>query len=196
MYQPRRTLRTRDGTARAGIVGPTNSTPIATDVRVTLLRRAHELFFRLLPQLTKFGVVGLLGFVVDVGGFNLLRFAGGEGPLYAYPLTAKLVSGALATVVSWLGNRYWTFRHARRSAAHHEFAIFVVMCSIGTGIALGFLWVSHYVLGLTSPLADNVSANGLGLVCATVFRFWAYHTHVFIEPTDVAEPAPELTAAV
>lgn len=138
----------------------------------------------LLTQFTKFGAVGALGFVVDVGGFNLLRFLGGEGPFYSYPLTAKLLSAAAATVVSWLGNRYWTFRHSRRAAAHHEFLLFVVMCTIGTGIAMACLWVSHYLLDFTSALADNVSANGIGLALAMAFRFWAYRRHVFSEHGD------------
>ena len=151
----------------------------------------------LLPQLSRFGVVGLFGLLVDVGGFNLLRFAGGEGPLYDRPLTAKLVSAAAATVVSWLGNRYWTFRHTRRAAAHHEFALFVIVCTLGTGIALACLAVSHYVLGLDSALADNVSANVVGLVLATTFRFWAYRTHVFQEhrpAVPVIDPAPATPA--
>ncbi|MGL5852730.1 MAG: GtrA family protein [Phycicoccus sp.] len=135
-------------------------------------------------QLVKFGMVGGAGFVVDVGGFNLLRFAGGEGPLYDYPLTAKVVSGAAATVVSWLGNRYWTFRHTRRDAAHHEFVLFAVMASIGTGIAMLCLWFSHYVLDFTSPIADNIAANGVGLALAMAFRFWAYRRHVFSNDGD------------
>lgn len=134
---------------------------------------------RLAPELAKFGVVGALGFVVDVGGFNLLRYAGGEGPLHDAPLTAKLVSTAAATVVSWLGNRFWTFRHGRRAEVHHEFALFVAVCAVGIGIALGCLATSHYLLNLTSPLADNISANVIGLTLATAFRFWAYRQHVF-----------------
>lgn len=133
----------------------------------------------LLRQLMQFGVVGGAGFIVDVGGFNLLRFAGGEGPLYDYPLSAKLASGAAATVVAWVGNRYWTFRHTRREAAHHEFALFALAATLGTLIALGCLWFSHYVLDLRSPLADNVAANGVGLGLAMAFRFWAYRRHVF-----------------
>ncbi|MGL5911505.1 MAG: GtrA family protein, partial [Phycicoccus sp.] len=91
------------------------------------LDRIRSSLHPVVRQLVKFGMVGGAGFVVDVGGFNLLRFAGGEGPLYDYPLTAKVASGAAATVVSWLGNRYWTFRHTRRDAAHHEFVLFAVM---------------------------------------------------------------------
>lgn len=132
-----------------------------------------------LTQLMRFGVVGLMGFITDVGGFNLLRFAGGEGPLHDYPLSAKVCSGAASTLVAWLGNRYWTFKHSRRQAAHHEFLLFVIVAAIGTSIAMGCLWVSHYALNFTSPLADNISANGIGLLLALTFRFWAYRKHVF-----------------
>ena len=151
-----------------------------------------RLFRQLLPQLSKFGVVGLGGLLVDVGSFNLLRYAGGEGPLHDYPLTAKLVSAALATVASWLGHRYWTFKHSRRSAVHHEFLLFVVMCTLGTAIATTCLAISHYALGFTSPLADNISANVIGLVLGTMFRFWAYRTYVFSEtPEESPEPRNE-----
>jgi putative flippase GtrA len=47
------------------------------------------------------------------------------------------------------------------------------------GIAVACLWFSHYVLDLRSPLADNISANGVGLVLGTMFRFWTYRTFVF-----------------
>lgn len=133
---------------------------------------------RLLPELSKFGVVGILGIVVDVGGFNFLRYAGG---LHDYPLTAKVVSAAAATLASWLGHRYWTYSHARRRGreARHEFVWFLVFCTIGTGIAIVCLWFTHYVLGLTSPLDDNISGNVIGLVLATAFRWWSYRTFVF-----------------
>jgi putative flippase GtrA len=130
-------------------------------------------------QVLRFGVVGVFGFLTDVGGFNLLRFAGGQGPLYAYPLTAKVVSGVLATIVAWLGNRYWTFRRTRRAEAFREFLLFALVAGIGTLIAMSCLWVSHYLLRLTSPLADNISANVIGLGLALSFRFWAYRRHVF-----------------
>jgi putative flippase GtrA len=127
----------------------------------------------------KFGVVGVLAFVVDVGGFNLLRFAGGEGPLFDWPLAAKVLSAAAATVVSWVGNRLWTFRQHRRPAVRREFLLFVGVCVLGTLLALACLALSHYVLGLQSALADNMSANVIGLGLATMFRFWAYRSLVF-----------------
>ena len=47
------------------------------------------------------------------------------------------------------------------------------------GIALGCLWFSHYALGLTSALVDNISANVIGLGLGTLFRFWSYRKWVF-----------------
>jgi putative flippase GtrA len=163
---------------------------------MTLVTYLRQLALRLLPELTRFGLIGMVGLLVDVGGFNLLRYGGGEGPLYQHPLTAKVLSTAAATVASWLGNRYWTYRHSRRAAMHHEFGLFAVACSIGSGMAVSCLAISHYVLGFTSPLADNISANVIGLLLGTTFRFWAYRTHVFSEhPQADAESDLDATAS-
>ncbi len=144
-------------------------------------------------QLWKFGLVGLVALVVDVGGFNLLRFVGGRGPLYEWPLMAKVLSACAATVVSWIGNRTWTFSGGRgRRRAHHELALFFIACAAGTLVALACLALSHYVLGYTSPLSDNISANLVGLVLGTACRFLLYRTWVFkndVRTGDVPELA-------
>ena len=129
-----------------------------------------------------FVVVGGLAFVADAGGFNVLRYAGpdGHGIMYDQAVTAKLVSTALGVLVAWLGNRYWTLKDTRREQVHHEVLIFLAVSAVGGLIAMGCLGFSHYVLGLTSKLADNISANGVGLVLATLFRFWGYKTLVFV----------------
>ncbi len=63
---------------------------------------------------------------------------------------------------------------------------------VGLGIAAACLFVSHYVLGLRSTLADNVAGNGVGLVLGTAFRFAAYKALVF-RSTD-ARPTKEAPA--
>ncbi len=40
------------------------------------------------------------------------------------------------------------------------------------------------LLHLTSRLADPLSANGVGLLLGTVFRFWTYRLLVFREDAD------------
>lgn len=145
-------------------------------------------------EMVKFGAVGAAAYVVDVAVFNALRLGTGDGgPLADRPLTAKALSVAVATAVAWLGNRYWTFRRRRRAGVGRELVLFVVMNVGGMLIALLCLGVSHYLLGLTSALADNVSANVVGLVLGTAFRFWAYRTLVFRDqpptPLDAAAAA-------
>lgn len=145
-------------------------------------------------EVVKFGIVGAAGFVVDVGLFNLLRYAGSPGLLEHKPLTAKAISVAAATIVTYLGNRQWTWAHRPRSARHREAALFFLFSALGLAIAVGCLAVSHYLLDLRSPLDDNLSANVVGLVLGMAFRFWTYRTFVFArakdKPVDAREQVP------
>jgi len=49
----------------------------------------------------------------------------------------------------------------------------------GLLISLLCLWVSHYLLGLTSLIADNISTNIIGLGLGTSFRFIMYRYWVY-----------------
>jgi putative flippase GtrA len=131
----------------------------------------------------KFGVVGGIGFVIDVTVFNVLRFAGNPGLLEHKPLTAKGISVAVATIFTYVGNRHWTWVDRERSGARREVTLFFVLNGVGMLIAVAILAVSHYVMGLQSPLEDNISANGVGLVAGMIFRFWSYRTFVFRRST-------------
>jgi hypothetical protein len=55
------------------------------------------------------------------------------------------------------------------------------------------LVVSHYGFDFTSRLADNLAANGVGLVLATTWRFLSYKKWVFLAPDDRA-PKPSVGA--
>ena len=129
-------------------------------------------------ELARFGSVGAVAYVVDLGLFNLLRFGPGD-LMESKPLTAKVVSVAVATLVAWVGNRYWTFAERRTSSRGRELAGFVVVNIGGLVIGVGCLAFSHYVLGLHTALADNISANVIGLALGTAFRYVAYRRLVF-----------------
>ena len=139
---------------------------------------------RMRTELGKFGVIGLVAYIIDLTIFNVLRFSGGEGPLYDKPLTAKVISVLAATTFAYFGNRHWTFKDRTRSSFRREYGLFFVFNAVGMIISLSCLWISHYVLGFDSALADNISANVIGLVLGTIFRFWGYHNWVF--PNDVS----------
>ena len=160
-------------------------------------------------QVGKFGAVGLVGLVVDVLVFNLLRATVFSPDLvHAGPIYAKVISTMLAILVNWLGNRLWTFGHVRQNRTVREGVEFFAVSLVGMGIGLACLWFSHYVLGYTSVLADNISSNVIGLGLGAVFRFTLYRYWVFaphragprasapgVAPvTDAAASAPELAA--
>lgn len=147
--------------------------------------RAPGRFHGRLVELARFGSVGGLAFVVDTGLFNLLRFGPGD-LLEDKPITAKILSVVVATLVSWVGNRYWTFSDRRTETRVRELMGFAVVNLGGMAIAVACLGISHYVLDLRSPLADNISANGVGLVLGTAFRYLAYRSWVF----TAEKPAP------
>jgi putative flippase GtrA len=160
--------------------------------RITVSR--HRVF-ALLTQLAKFGMVGLVGLAVDVTVFNLLRVTVlSPDAVDSGPLWAKVISTVLAILANWVGNRYWTFSKDRQTQTLREGLEFFAVSLAGMGIGLGCLWVSHYVLGYTSVLADNISSNVVGLLLGAVFRFVLYRYWVFSparRAAPAAQPAPE-----
>ncbi|HEU4849084.1 MAG TPA: GtrA family protein [Terrimesophilobacter sp.] len=134
----------------------------------------------LVTQLLRFAAVGGVGLIVDVAVFNALRVTIlSPENLHEGPVVAKVISTSIAIVVNWLGNRYWTFGPHRRPQAVREGLEFALVSIGGMLIGLACLWVSHYLLGYTSLLADNISSNVIGLALGTAFRFWLYRTWVF-----------------
>lgn len=141
-----------------------------------------------LRRLGSFTLVGTVAFVVDISVFNILASGLGIGPI-----SSKIVSVVLATGVSWVGSHYLTFRMFAGRPKREEALLFGLTNLIGLGIAAACLVVSHYVLGLTSPLADNISANVIGVLLGNVFRYGAYRFFVFRPAPVPASPQPCVT---
>lgn len=133
-----------------------------------------------LRQGSAFLVVGGIGFLVDAGTYNLLVFWGGEGPLFHAPLQAKIIAIAVATVVTYFGNKWWTFSHKKTDNPLREYVLYALFNVVAIGLQLGCLGFSRYVLDLSSPLSDNISGTLIGQIVAVVFRYWAYDKFVFV----------------
>ncbi|GAA5047377.1 GtrA family protein [Nocardia callitridis] len=148
-----------------------------------------------LRQGAAFLVVGAIGFLVDAGAYNLLVFWSGgldwgEGVLFHAPLLAKVIAIVVATVVTYFGNKWWTFAHKKSDNPGREYLLYAVFNVIAIGLQLGCLGFSRYILDLSTPLSDNISGTLIGQIVAVVFRYWAYDKFVFVgarEPGGTAD---------
>ena len=80
---------------------------------------------------------------------------------------------------AFVGSRWFTWRHRPRAHVGREYALFVIFSALAAAVQLACLLVARHALGLTSPLADNISGNVVGMALATVLRFWTFRTFVF-----------------
>lgn len=146
-------------------------------------------------ELAKFLVVGGTSYVVDVGLFTLLSHTVLENKV----VTAKAISILVATVLSYVLNREWSFSRRGGRERHHEAMLFFLVNGIALGLNLIPLALSQYVFGfnttnystLTVTIANFISANVIGTILGMAFRFWAYRKWVFPEELT---PHPELVA--
>lgn len=143
---------------------------------------------RNLPEGLRFAVIGVLSTGVTIAVFNLLVHTGEDPLLLDHPIEAYVIGMAVGTVVSFTGNRWWVFEAAGSPNWVNEFVRFAVVNAAATALPSLCLAVSRYVLDLRSVLADNISANLVGLLLATVFRYWAYKLFVFARAGKRALP--------
>lgn len=125
-------------------------------------------------ELGRFAVTGLAAYATDVVVFNVLLLGTPTSSAWS-----KVVSSLAAIAVAFAGSRWYTWRERRSDNPGREYALFLLMSLLAAGLQLLCLVFSREVLDLRSSLADNVSANVVGMAIATVFRFWSFRTFVF-----------------
>jgi putative flippase GtrA len=157
----------------------------------SLITGLYRRFEHLIAEFAKFGVVGATAAVVDLGGAGYLQATHLTGPL-----TAKAISTAIATVVSYLGNRFWTFKERDNHAPLRAWTVFIALNLVGLAIAEAVIGITYYGIGFHDSLAYNV-AQVIGTGLATVFRYWSYKKWVFIAPPPASEESlePEFASA-
>ncbi len=135
----------------------------------------YQRFRQIVHEGAKFLVVGGVGTLVTIAGADLLHLGVGVDGF-----TSLAVATLVATVITYLGNRFWTFRH-RESAAStpRETTMFFVLNAIGLLIQECFIWAARYGLGLKGGLWYN-AALVVGIGFGTVFRFWSYRRWVWV----------------
>lgn len=141
-------------------------------------------------EIARFGTVGAIAYVIDVGTFNLLVHVGSPGVLSNKPVTAKIIATVVATLFAYAANREWTWRDRGRRGFAREYTLFFLLNAVALVITLIPLVISRYVFNLDTAVADNISANLIGVGFGTIFRFWSYRRWVFPRTADEVIPQP------
>ena len=132
-----------------------------------------------LGELLRFAVAGGAAFLADVVVFNALLLGADMAATWS-----KIASSVVAIAVAFAGSRWFTWRDRRSDRVGREYALFVLFSVLAAGIQYLCLVITHDALSWTSPLADNLSANVVGMGLATALRFWTFRSFVF-------PPAPD-----
>jgi putative flippase GtrA len=128
------------------------------------------------PRPLRFLIVGSLGLVTDLGTFTLFFNAFGFAPL-----SARALSLALATLVTWRLNRALTFDCSGRRQDHEAIRYAVV-----TGVAQGTSFAVFAALMLTALAALPQAAI---LVGAAIGALISYNGHRLFAFAPAAAPS-------
>ena len=94
-----------------------------------LLSTVYQRFAQLIHELAKFGVVGAVAYVTQLVATNVFWYA-----LGLPELVGQALGTVCATVVAFLGNRFWTFRHRSHGHLLWSYVMFFGLNAVGLGI--------------------------------------------------------------
>lgn len=159
---------------------------------MTLVRALYERFRQLIHEFAKFGAIGVIGLLITNIGYAVLHSSFGMGPV-----SATTVATIIATCVTYVGNRYWSFKHRERTNVPRETIIFFALNGIGLLIQDAAVGFNYYILHKSHDRLAEFLALNIGIGIATLFRFWSYRRFVWAAPADgtgtQAKPATPVT---
>lgn len=91
---------------------------------------------KLITQILKFGVVGVLAFLIDYGVMILLTEC-----FHVYYLLSALISFIVSVIFNYIASMRYVFVGKEEMSKTREFLIFVILSVIGLGINELFMWL-------------------------------------------------------
>ena len=141
-------------------------------------------------QIIKFGIVGVLAFLIDAGLlYALVRF------LYWNAVPASIVSFTVSLIFNYLASMKYVFVHRDDMARWMEVVIFVVSSVIGLLINAFIIWIGTAVIispsmQQTDPLWYQVYTMGSKLVATAVVMIWNFVIRKWL--LDAPAPGAEI----
>jgi dolichol-phosphate mannosyltransferase len=123
-------------------------------------------------QLVRFGIVGAIGFIVNLAVYALFVH-----PVGADYHVAAVAAWIVAVFNNFVWNRHWTF-DAREGQVHFQAMRFVVVSLVAFGVSLLLLTLFVEAAGV-----PKVAAQALAVAASTPLNFlgnklWSFRTRV------------------
>lgn len=135
---------------------------------------------KLIAQIMKFGVVGVIAFVIDYGLMVLLTEVFGVNYL-----VSATISFTVSVIFNYLASMRYVFRHKEGMSRRKEFIIFVVLSVIGLGLNDLLMWLGTGLLGISYLITK--------LVATFIVMVWNFVTRKkFLDAGDDQNDVEEL----
>jgi putative flippase GtrA len=144
----------------------------------------YSLLARERARFARFSVVGGLGFLVVAGVLQLVITVTNLGPLLA-----RIGSFAVAVLVTFGLNRYWTFSGSQRPWAQAFVAYLMVQ---STGFAANMAVYTFIIVVLPHPLSQPVVALAAASAFALSLNYVGARGLVFSSTRALKSPPPAL----
>jgi hypothetical protein len=89
------------------------------------------------------------------------------------------VANTVGMLISFYGSRQYAFKHRQPTGPGGGLVNYAIVNFASFVIPMACLWVTRNVFDWDTVIADNVAANVVGALLATMFRFWAFRRFVF-----------------
>ena len=141
-----------------------------------------------------------IGTIASIAAFILFNWLvhwspGYEAPLNDHAITGFVIANTLSILLTYQLSRWWAFRHREPVGLAGGVIMFYVISVVSLVIPVICLWISRNVLDYETALADNISANVVGLFLGFVARFFAFRAFVFQHRAEAAESLPPRVSA-
>lgn len=151
---------------------------------------------KLLEQVVKFGIVGIIAFVIDWGIYNLLLFT-----VHMNATVAATISFLISLCFNYLASMKYVFVHRDDMARWMEMLIFLVSSAVGLLINDVIIWCFTSVIIDPSMAVTNhpryaLYANIGKLVATVIVAVWNFVIRKWLlDAPDPGKPIDEHSAA-
>lgn len=130
---------------------------------------------KLIAQIMKFGVVGVIAFCIDYGLLIFLTEVFGLDYL-----VSATISFTVSVVFNYIASMRYVFAHKKGMSRRREFVIFIVLSVIGLGINNVALWAGVDLLGIDYRIAK--------IAVTFIVMVWNFITRkIFLDAGDGSE---------